>query len=54
MENKSKLPKRKKLFENFLIIGINSSFLDSIEEDNLLMNPQVIASFPDNRNELKQ
>lgn len=53
MENKSQLPKRRRLFESFLIIGINNAYLDFIEEDNLLMNPQIMASFPYNSNELK-
>ena len=37
-----KIPKRKKLFENFFVLGIENENLDFIEEKELLLTPKIL------------
>ena len=40
-----KIPKRKKLFENFFVLGIENENLDFIEEKELLLTPKILYTY---------
>ena len=40
-----KIPKRKKLFENFFVLGIENEYLDYIEEKELLLTPKILYTY---------
>ena len=50
MENSNlKIPKRKKLFENFSIFGIENENLEYIKEGNLFLTPKILFSYPEDK-----
>ena len=50
MENSNlKIPKRKKLFENFSIFGIENENLEYIKEGNLFITPKILFSYPEDK-----
>ena len=50
MENSnSKIPKRKKLFEHFSILGIENENLEYIKEGNLFLSPKILFSYPEDK-----
>ena len=49
MEVKVTIPKRRKLFETFITIGICPDYLDSIDLNTLLLTPKLTYSYPDNQ-----
>ena len=50
-ESKKNLPKRKRIFENFLIFGIEKkSLLNEIDLDEFILSPKLLFSFPKESN----
>lgn len=49
MEVKVSIPKRRKLFDTFITIGICPDYLESIDLNTLLLTPKLTYSYPDNQ-----